>query len=61
MCAEVDIKMRENCGNDSQTDALDFRIEEPPGRGTKPARCERERFFLKRKEKRQSFGDRIVG
>src|SRR5271154_4632773 len=36
-------------------------IEEPPGRGTKRARCDREGFYLERKEKRQSFGEWFVG
>src|SRR5208282_15267 len=32
-------------------------IKEPPGRGTKRARCDREGFYLERKEKRQPFGN----
>src|SRR5580692_7521506 len=36
-------------------------IKEPPGPGTKRARCDREGFYLERKEKRQPFGEWVVG
>jgi hypothetical protein len=36
-------------------------IKEPPGRGTKHARSDREGFYLERKEKRQPFGEWIAG
>jgi hypothetical protein len=35
-------------------------IKEPPGRGTKRARCDREGFYLERKEKRQPFEECLL-
>src|SRR5580692_10392678 len=35
-------------------------IKEPPGRGTSRVRCDREGFYLERKEKRQFFGDWLL-